>query len=376
MTSRELEHLRKVYLRAEIAIINEIARLRSQGLIDYHAVMALDRVQKILLSMQDETWKYAPRMIERYFYVNHPAAYTRAPKTVTEHLRGYEAAMRLTSTEQDACARLVFALIADLESSSTKIMADLSDVLLGRKYGDVFRREGLEASIKLAAGGTNFQGTKAEFIDALRRDGVTAFVDKAGRQWSLHAYTDMVLRTTVKQASTIAVITKDPAQDLFYIVPIGSTCKVCAPLEGRVYSRSGTDPVFPPLASAFGKIDKNGANTLENSYLNIHPNCLHAIVPWSREGKSREEIKRMEDFSNPAKNPFDRDPRTEAQKKAYDDNQTARRKMLAAFKEFENMRLAIPGKVPKTLQTFLKHKMADDDKYKAWVAAYKEFKRG
>ena len=100
------------------------------------------------------------------------------------------------------------------------------------------------------------------------------------------------------------------------------------------------------------------------------------IVPWSREGLSAEEIKRIEDFSNPAKNPFDRDPRTEAQKKAYDDNQAARRKMLAAFKEFENMRLAIPGKVPKTLQTFLKHKLANDDKYKAWVAAYREFKHG
>lgn len=33
---RELERLIRLYLRAETDIINEIGRLRSQGLVDYH----------------------------------------------------------------------------------------------------------------------------------------------------------------------------------------------------------------------------------------------------------------------------------------------------------------------------------------------------
>ena len=37
---KELEKLVSIYLRAETAIINEIGRLRSQGLVDYHAVAA------------------------------------------------------------------------------------------------------------------------------------------------------------------------------------------------------------------------------------------------------------------------------------------------------------------------------------------------
>ena len=45
---KELETLVSIYLRAETAIINEIGRLRSQGLVDYHAVAALERVQAIL----------------------------------------------------------------------------------------------------------------------------------------------------------------------------------------------------------------------------------------------------------------------------------------------------------------------------------------
>ena len=370
MTPRELDYLRKVYLKAEVDIINEIARLRSRGLIDYHAVAALERVQKILLSMQDETWKYAPRLIERYFYVNHPEEYTRAEKSIIGHLRGYQNALSLTASEQDAVARLTFALIGDMERSSAKIMGDLSEVLLGREMADIFRREGLEASIKAKATGSRLH-VQEEFINNLRLQGVTAFTDKAGRNWSLHAYTDMVLRTTTKQASTLAILNKYPDVDLYKIPAIGSTCPICAPLEGRVFSKSGTDPVFPPLASAFGKVNKAGPDTLENSYLNIHPNCLHALVPWTREGHSAEEVERMERFSSYKTNPRTNDPRSQAQIEAYKNNQAARQKWLSDFKEFENMRLALPN-FPKTFQTFQKHKLADDNKYKSWVQAYKE----
>ena len=42
---KELDRLRKIYLKAETDIINEIGRLRSMGNVDYHAVAALERVQ-------------------------------------------------------------------------------------------------------------------------------------------------------------------------------------------------------------------------------------------------------------------------------------------------------------------------------------------
>lgn len=371
MTPRELDHLRKVYLASEVAIINEIARLRQRGLIDYHAVAALDRVQKILLSMQDETWKYVPRLLERYFYVNHPEKYTRAPKTILGHLRGYENAIMLTAAEQDTVARLTHALIGDMERSSAMIMGDLSDMLLGREMGDIFRKEGLEAAMKVKATGSALH-VQEEFIERLRVQGVTAFVDKAGRRWSLHAYTDMVLRTTTRQAGTLAMLERDPEHDLYKLTSHGTTCPICAPLEGRVFSKSGRDPVFPPLASAFSKIDKNGPDTLDNTYLNIHPNCLHVLVPWSREAHTKEEVEAAEKFSSYKTNPRDRDPRSEAQIADYKRVQEGRAKMLEDFKEFENFRIAIPDKVPKTFQTYQKHKLADDAKYKSWVEAYKE----
>ena len=51
---KELEKLIAIFLRAETAIIYEIGRLRSQGLVDYHAVAALNRIQAILKQMETD----------------------------------------------------------------------------------------------------------------------------------------------------------------------------------------------------------------------------------------------------------------------------------------------------------------------------------
>ena len=42
--AKELEKLISIYLKAETDIINEIGRLRSHGLVDYHVVAALERI--------------------------------------------------------------------------------------------------------------------------------------------------------------------------------------------------------------------------------------------------------------------------------------------------------------------------------------------
>ena len=51
----------ELFLKAETDIINEISRLRSRGLVDYHATAALERVQAILRELEDDCWTYAPR---------------------------------------------------------------------------------------------------------------------------------------------------------------------------------------------------------------------------------------------------------------------------------------------------------------------------
>ena len=344
------------------------------GNIDYHAVAALERVQAILKQMETDAWEYVPQMIEKQFYVRVPEA-RRIIEPVEKHIKGYANAEALTATQYNIIDQLTINLMAEIVESEQVVMSTLKNALIGRTESDVYRRVGLELVAKSETIGRGAAATVNEFVNTLLREGVTAFVDKAGRNWSLHTYANMVCRTTSRQAEVLAVITADESQDLYQITTIGTTCEICAPLEGRVYSRSGKDPNFPPLALAFGKIDPNGADDLTNSYLNIHPNCRHQLIPWTPMGRTEKEIKEIQDFSSFKKNPITHDPRTEAQVKAYRDKEQARAKWLSDYRQWEKYKIALGDKVPKTFETFQRHKIANDEKYKNWLKDYSFVKK-
>lgn len=371
---KELQKLISIFLKAETAIINEIGRLRSQGLVDYHAVAALERVQAILRKMESDCWEYAPRMIEKQFYVRVPEARKalEVPETAAKHAAGYVNAAVLTGEQHAIVDNLVAALMGEIADASMTVMATLQSALIGRVEPDVYRRVGLEQVAAQQAVGRGVNASVPAFVQALRREGIRAFTDKAGRDWSLHTYCTMVSRTTSRQAEVLAVLTADPDQDLYQISSHGTTCKVCAPFEGRVYSRSGTDPDYPPLAAAFGKQDPAGPDILANTWLNIHPGCLHSILPYTTAGRTPEEIQKIKDFSNPKKNPFTRDPRTQKEIDAYRKKEAARRRWLENYRQWESYRMTVGDPIPKTFATWQKHKAADDEKYKEWKKLYRE----
>ena len=363
-------------MQAETEIINEIGRLRSLGLVDYHAVAALGRVQAILQKLENDCWIYAPRMIEMQFYVRHPEARKPldVPETPEKHLRGYRNAFALTGEQTAIVQRLAMNLMGQVTEAAATAYAGLETALLGRTTPDVFRQIGLEQTAAMQAAGQGPFKAVREFAAALRREGVTAFTDRAGRNWNLHTYGSMVLRTASRQAEVLAVLTENPDHDLYQISSHGTTCPLCAPLEGRVYSKSGRDPDFPPLAAAFGKMDKAGPDTLENSWLNIHPNCLHQLRRWTSMGCSEEESRKIKDFSSFEKNPVTRDPRTEAQIRAYREKEQARARYLRDKKQWERYRETLGDGVPKSFETFRRHKLAGDEKYKAWKNGFRKAK--
>ena len=370
---RELQRLIKIFLQAETDIINEIGRLRSRGLVDYHVEAALERVQAILRKLEDDCWTYVPRMIETHFYVNHPEARKpmEIPETPEKHLMGYKNARILTGEQMNIVQLLTANLMGEITEANLTAMSRLENILLGRPEDDIFRRIGLEQSAAMQATGRGVYKALPDFVEALRRDGVTAFIDKAGRHWSLHTYGSMVLRTTSRQAEVMSVLTENPDHDLYKICRHGSTCKLCAPLEGRVYSKSGKDPDFPPLSAAFGKMDKNGPDTLENSWLNIHPNCLHQIIRWTPMGRSEEELQKIKDFSSFEKNPPSHDPRTKKQIEAYRKKEEARARFLRDYRQWERYREALGDGIPKRFQTFQKYKKEDGQKYRLWKLDYR-----
>ena len=369
---RELEKLIALFLRAETAIINEIGRLRSMGDADYHVVAALERVQAILRQLESDAWTYSRLAIEKQFYTAHPEARRVQGESLTKHIRAYNNAAALTAEQHAIIDQLVANLMGEITDASVTVMATVQSALIGRIEPDVYRRVGLEQVALRQATGQGVYKQLPQFVEALRREGVTAFVDKAGRHWSLHTYGSMVSRTTSRQAEVLSVLTADPEQDLYRISVNGTTCGICAPYEGRVYSKSGTNPDYPPLAAAFGKQDPAGPDTLANTWLNLHPQCQHSLAAWSPIGRSDKEIQDIKDFSSFEKNPPTIDPRTEKQIKAYRAKEKARAQWLREYRTWERYRMTVGDPIPKTFATFQKHRAADDEKWKTWRKLYRE----
>lgn len=78
-------------------------------------------------------------------------------------------------------------------------------------------------------------------IQEFAAQGIPAFIDKAGREWTPEAYANMVLRTTMSNTANAAQDARmeDYGVDVFEVSSHGGARPGCAPYQGRLYSLSG-----------------------------------------------------------------------------------------------------------------------------------------
>lgn len=358
--------LRNLFLRTEQELIREITRKRAAGHVEYAEVAALERVQKILQNMVDTSWSYVPVMIEKIFYHSDKDA------------AGYANARTITGT----CSVTQIAIMEQLANNLQGELMEMAGTAkqsvenvftIARLENDPYRKLALEQILRQEAAGKPWIKSSQDLVKEMETNGITGFTDKAGRKWSMQAYGNMAVRTTARQAEVAALLTSDE-YDLWQITKVGTTCPVCAPLEGRVYSKSGTNPDYPPLTVAFGKIDPYGSNDLSNTYLNIHPNCLHSLVKYTTIGKSAEQIQKDKDFSSIEKNPLSRDPRTKKQIAAYREKEKNRQRLLRDMKQHKEYRSILGNDVPKDFAKFRELKYNNSEKWDKFHILYQDDK--
>lgn len=80
-----------------------------------------------------------------------------------------------------------------------------------------------------------------ETIAEMSKKGIPAFVDKTGREWSPEAYVDMDIRNTAKNAALAAEFASldELGQDIILVSSHSGARPLCAPYQGKLYSRSG-----------------------------------------------------------------------------------------------------------------------------------------
>ena len=348
--------LRMLYFRTEQDLLKELNRLRENGFVEYGTYASLMRVQAILQEMQDESFQYVPQAINKVF-------------NETNKRLGYKAAEALSVPQTAIAEQLAGNLLGNITEAAEMAYRTSERIMqIGRLHPDAFRNPTIEASLFREAGGVG-QTAVEKALKTFNTQNVTSFVDKSGREWGLTEYCTMATRTVSKQAVVAAELTADD-WDLWKISPNGTTCALCAAYEGRVYSKSGTNPDYPPLSAAFGKIDPAGGNDLSNTYLNLHPNCLCSLVRYTTAGRTEKEIQRDKDFSSFEKRPANVDYRTKRQIKEYREKEKTRAEFLETRRQWNEYRERLGDKIP-SLETFEKHKKANDDKYKEWMKAYR-----
>ena len=243
----------EIYRKAETNIKNELTRKKTLGLVDFADKAALKRVQMTLAEMTAQVEENAPIYIESFFE---------------------NTAESLITTRQGVVATLVNNYLGKVEEAAEITLQSAGAFLaVGRLEAGAIRDVSLQVVAEKEARGVSWRAVQKKMAIDLQNKGVTAFVDKAGHEWNLTAYCSMLTRTTARQAQVASILTEDD-WDLWQIIAHPSCCALCSAYSGRVYSKSGLNPDYPPLSSAFGKIDSYGMNDLTNTYLNIHPNCL------------------------------------------------------------------------------------------------------
>lgn len=139
-------YMRVLLQQTEQDLICEIMRKRDQGYVDYAEVAALERVQKTLQNMVDESWEYVPQMIETVFYHTDKDA------------AGYRNARTLTAAQTAVIQRLSDNLLGELTEAAAGAKRTMERYFtIARLEADPFREEVLKQVLRQQAAGSAWQ---------------------------------------------------------------------------------------------------------------------------------------------------------------------------------------------------------------------------
>jgi hypothetical protein len=178
-----------------------------------------------------------------------------------------------------AISRLIARTVDTLSSTRLPIVRSISDV-----YQKVIVRAGTVGV--LAGTETRRQAAQRAYVQ-LTRNGVSGFVDRSGKNWSLSGYVDMATRTATAQAAVEGHLDRmgDAGLDLVIVSDASGECERCRPWEGKVLVRGGAggkrtierpsevddDPVTVRIEGSVSEAIGAGL---------LHPNCRHSLSAY------------------------------------------------------------------------------------------------
>lgn len=149
---------------------------------------------------------------------------------------------------------------------------------------DTYRELARLTTAETIASGQGVNTMARRYMRKLADQGITSFVDNAGRRWSMESYAEMVMRTGVMRARMEGRIAGFVASgvDLVRVSEHPDCAPQCQPYQGRVLAVSGgagARIVFTPTGEAETvQVVATLREAMEHGYK--HPNCRHVETPY------------------------------------------------------------------------------------------------
>lgn len=128
------------------------------------------------------------------------------------------------------------------------------------------------STAKVLSGSSTLRQAIAETASGWAAKGIPALVDRAGRQWSIEAYAQTVVRSNVRQVTTESSIAmaEELDHDLMEVSSHVGARPGCAPYQGKVYSLNGNTKGYPRLSdTSYG--EPGGLFGIQ---------CTHYMLPY------------------------------------------------------------------------------------------------
>lgn len=240
VSARQLDHIADrvaaLYGEAEVLMLHRIARQLARGLdgpawaqeklIEFQLLRARLRGDLTDLAGKSATEIAAAIM----------KAYNAGQASAIADLALAGLAAKVAGGSNPAGLAAIRALIGE---TATDVLASHSRIL--RSVEDIYRQVIAEASPLQLVGALTRREAAQRALNRFADAGVTGFVDRTGRQWSMTSYTEMATRTAARRAQWAGHADQLQAhgQDLVQVSDHSQECELCRPWEGKILSLSG-----------------------------------------------------------------------------------------------------------------------------------------
>lgn len=256
------EVVRRIYADAERVMAARIARRVARGVDtpdDSWYAIKMAEVQHVRREVEAEVRKLRQSDGEVISLIE--GAYKQGSDAAIVDLRGLDPRQTVrtsfTASNRAAVERLARVTVDNLQSTQLRIL---------RSADDVYRRVVADTAAQVLTGTQTRREAAQAALNRFADQGISGFVDSAGRSWTMESYAEMATRTGAGQAAVQGHLDRfvENGRDLVIVSVSVEPCSLCDPWEGQVLSVSGVTAGYPT-------VDEARAAGL------WHPNCTHTV---------------------------------------------------------------------------------------------------